>query len=205
MERLARLEIERAVLDLHEDVVAELAVERHELHVGALDAIRVDLRVVDERPPHHDAAVRRDGVGEHVGAVGVRAAVVLRSRLALAVGLDDEAAEVGNQARRSRPPWPATSARRPGRADRRSAGRRASCGAAKFGREVDADAVRPQRVARWPRPSSRIRRGQRLRVGVDAVDDGAVDADRRVRARVVLDARIDAIVADRATRATRPA
>jgi hypothetical protein len=40
--------------------------------------------------------VRRDRVGEQVGAVGMRAAVVLRTGLPFAVRLDDEAAEVGN-------------------------------------------------------------------------------------------------------------
>ena len=128
MERLARLEVEGAVLHLHEDVVAEPAVERHELHVGALDAVGVDVGVVDERAPHHDAAVRRDGVGEHVRAVGVRAAVVLRAGLALAVGLDEEPAEVGDArvdlVRLVAPPV----RRRRGRADRRWGGRRAAWG-----------------------------------------------------------------------------
>ena len=45
LERLARLEVERAVLHLHEHVVAELAVERHELEVGPLDAVRIHARV----------------------------------------------------------------------------------------------------------------------------------------------------------------
>jgi hypothetical protein len=42
--------------------------------------------------------VRSDRIGEDVRAVGVRAAVVLRPRLPLAVGLDEEAAEVGDRA-----------------------------------------------------------------------------------------------------------
>ena len=87
-----------AVLHLHEHVVGELAVERHELVVGLLGAVFGILGSIDERAPHHDAAVRRERVGEHVRAVGVRAAVVLRARLALGVGLDQEAAEVGDRA-----------------------------------------------------------------------------------------------------------
>ena len=145
MERLARLEVERAVLHLHEDVVAEAAVERRELQVGALDAIGIDLVVVDEGAPHHDAAVRRDGVGQHVGAVGVRALVVLRPRLAFAVGLDDEAAEVGNArvdlvGLRAPPGAPPR-----GRADRPWRDAVSVRGAAKLADEVDADAVGPQR------------------------------------------------------------
>ena len=89
VERLARHEVERPVLRLDEDVVAEGAVERHELLVGALDAVGIDGGVVDEGAPHDDAAVRLDRVGEQVGAVGVGALVVLRPGLAFAVGLDE--------------------------------------------------------------------------------------------------------------------
>ena len=38
---------------------------------------------------------REDG-GQHIGAISVRAAVVLRTWLALRVGFDEEAAEVGD-------------------------------------------------------------------------------------------------------------
>ena len=53
---------------------------------------------VDERTPHHDAAVGRDRFGEHVRTVGMRPAEILRTRLSLRVRLDQEAAEVRNQA-----------------------------------------------------------------------------------------------------------
>ena len=108
MERLARHEVDRAVLDLHEHVRPELAVELRELDVGALGAIRIDVLVVDERAPDDVAAVRRDGVGQAVGALGMIAAVVLRARLPFGVGLDEEPAEVGDRACRSRRPWPST-------------------------------------------------------------------------------------------------
>src|SRR3954447_12642738 len=96
MERLPRLEIQRPVLYLREDVAPKTSVERHKLGVGALDTIGIDARVVDERAPHDDAAVRRDRVGQDVGAISVRAAVVLRTGLPLAVRLHDEATEVGD-------------------------------------------------------------------------------------------------------------
>ena len=145
MEGLARLEVERAVLDLHEHVVAERAVERHELQVGALDAVGVDVGVVDERAPHDDAAVRRHRVGQHVGAVGVGAAVVLRPRLALAVGLHQEAAEVRDQpvdlVRLVLPPA------RDRRVERVGVGEAAQEARGREVRgEVDADAVGPERV-----------------------------------------------------------
>ena len=104
------MEVERPVLDLDEHVVAERAVERHELLVGALDAVGIDGGVVDEGAPHDDAAVRRDRVGEHVGAVGVGALVVLRAGLALAVGLHQEAAEVGDRLVDLGRPCPSTTA-----------------------------------------------------------------------------------------------
>ena len=59
MERLARLKIDGAVLHLHQHVVGELAVERHELVVGLLGAIVGRFIRIDERAPDHDAAVRR--------------------------------------------------------------------------------------------------------------------------------------------------
>jgi hypothetical protein len=98
VEGLARLEVEGAVLDLHHDVVPEFPVERLELVVGLVHAVHGRHHLVDERPPHHDAAVRRDGVRDHVGPVRVGASVFLRPRLALGVGLHEEAAEVGDMA-----------------------------------------------------------------------------------------------------------
>ena len=122
--------------------------------VRALDAVGIDVLVVDERAPHHDAAVRRQRVGQHVGAVGVRAAVVLRAGLAFAVGLDDEAAEVGNQPVDLVRLRLSTTAPPPGRADRRSAGRRAASArrSSPRGRRGCRTAAARRRA---PRPSSR--------------------------------------------------
>ena len=94
---LARLEVERAVLDLYDDVLAELPVEGLELVDGLHHAVGVALVIaIDEGAPHDDATVGSHCVGQHVGTLGVRALVVARAGLALAVGLDEEAAEVGN-------------------------------------------------------------------------------------------------------------
>ena len=97
MERLPWHEVDGAVLDLHEHVRPELAVELRELDVGALGAVRIDILVVDERAPDDVAAVRRDRVGQAVRALGVIAAVVFRSGLSFGVGLDEETAEIRNQ------------------------------------------------------------------------------------------------------------
>ena len=93
IEGLARLEVDGTVLDLNEDVVGEQSVKVLELFDGLVGAVGAG-RAVDEGTPHDDAAVGADGLSQHVGAVGVCAAVVLRAGLALGVGLHQEASEV---------------------------------------------------------------------------------------------------------------
>ena len=128
MERLARHEVDRAVLHLHEHVRLELPVQPRELEIGPLGPIGIDILVVDERPPDDRAAVRRERVGEHVGPFGVAAAVVLRAGLPFGVRLDREAAEVRDQrvdlVDLALPPR----RRRPDRAGRRSSGRPGAAG-----------------------------------------------------------------------------
>ena len=97
MERLAWLEIERAILRLNQDIVAEGAVQRFEFVHRLHDTVGGARVGVDECAPHHDAPVRRERVRQHVRAVGVGAVVVLRAWLPLGVGLDDKAAEVRNR------------------------------------------------------------------------------------------------------------
>ncbi len=97
MERLARHEVDGAVLDLDEDVRLELPVELRELDVGTLGAVWIDVFVVDERPPDDVAAVCGDGVGETIRAFRVIAAVVLGTGLAFRICLDEESAEIRNQ------------------------------------------------------------------------------------------------------------
>ena len=78
--RLADLEVDRAVFDLEDDVVVELAVEVVEVVVGRFGAVvlrivPVHFVVVDEPAIEEDAAVRLEGPGDDVGGVGVGAAV----------------------------------------------------------------------------------------------------------------------------------
>ena len=95
VEGLARLEIDGTVLDLHEDIVGEFAVEVLELLDGLVGAVGAG-RAIDEGAPHHDAAVGADGLSQHVGAVGMGAAIILRACLALGIGLHQKASEVGD-------------------------------------------------------------------------------------------------------------
>jgi hypothetical protein len=183
MERLARLEVDRPVLDLDDDVVAELAVERLELAVALLGAVVGLLVRIDEGPPHHDPAVRPHRVGQHVGPVDMGAAVVLRSRLALRIGLHQEAAEIGNGL------VDLVGFGLPEGADGRVQ-RVGGLQAADLdrgrepGRQIDLDAVRPEHVGQG-RGLGDIRRGQAVGLGVDVVQHRAVDADRRVGPGVV--------------------
>ena len=132
--------------------------------------------------------MRPQRVGQHVGAVGVRPLVVLRPGLALAVGLDHEAAEVGDQGVDLvglRPPPPGH--RRIERIGGLKLAQHLRRG--EVGGQIETDAVRPERVGQRRR-LLQVVGAQRLRVGVDAVDDGAVEAERRVGARVVDHARV---------------
>ena len=81
---------------------SELAVERVEVVVGGLGAVvlgvlPIHFVVVDEAAIEEDAAVRLEGLGDDVGGVGVRAAVFGRAEPAFGVGLEHEAAEVGDR------------------------------------------------------------------------------------------------------------
>ena len=190
MKRLARLEVDRAVLDLHHHVGAELAVERLELVVGLLGPVVRDVLVVDEGAPHHDAAVRRERIGQQVGAVGVGAAVVLRPGLALRVGLDEEAAEIGNEPVDLVRPCPSTTPSRPGSSGSAVFRPPISIGRAEAGREINADAVGPENVGQHDRLAE-IGVRQDERIGVHVGQHGAVDADGGVGAGVVAVARID--------------
>lgn len=81
---------------LHNHVVAKGAIQRHELAVRLLGAVVRLLMRVDERAPHHHPAMRRQCIGEQVRAIGVAASIVLRAGLAFGVGLDQKPAKIRN-------------------------------------------------------------------------------------------------------------
>ncbi len=73
--RLASLEIDRAVLDLDNDVVVELAVEGMEIVVGGpgtviLGVAPIEMMVVDKRAIENDPAVRMESARDHICGVG---------------------------------------------------------------------------------------------------------------------------------------
>ena len=92
---LARLEVHGAVLDLDNDVVDKLPVQRHELLTGLIRTVAA-LRLIYEGAPHHDALMRFQNLTQHVGTVGMCPSKVLRPWFTLGVGFYEESAEVGN-------------------------------------------------------------------------------------------------------------
>ena len=79
-DRLASLEVDRAMLDLQDDVVGELPVKVMKVVPRRARSIvfrvaPVHVVVVDEAPIEDDAAVRREGMAEDVGGVGMGPAV----------------------------------------------------------------------------------------------------------------------------------
>ena len=99
--RLLSLKVDGAVFDLHDHVRRELAVEGMKDVVGGARAIGfqvvvVEVIVVDKGAIEHDAAVRSQSIGKHVGGVGRAAAVACGPGLALGIGLHREAGKIGN-------------------------------------------------------------------------------------------------------------
>jgi hypothetical protein len=183
MERLARLEIDGPIFHLDEHVRAERAVEQDELVVGLLGAIFGNLTRVNEGAPHDDASVRCHGIGEHVRPVGMGARVILRARLALRVRLHQKAPEIRNEcvdlARFFGPPRAHLGGERIGRSEVAELDRRAEAS-----RQVHANAVGAKRRREGGHFFEPLVR-EDDRVGVHVGEDGAVQPDRRARARVV--------------------
>ena len=96
--RLPDLEVHGAVLDLQDHVVPELSVHGHEVVVGCLGTVGLPVppvlaAVIDKAAPDDPAAVGCHGIGQHVGTVGMGAAVGEGAGTALGIGLHQEAAE----------------------------------------------------------------------------------------------------------------
>ena len=185
VEGLAGLEVDGAVLDLDEHVVGELAVEALELLDRLVGAVGAG-GAVDEGAPHHDAAVGADGLSQHIGAVGVGAAIVLRTGLALGVGLHKEASEVGDSGvdliSLVLPPLAYL------RVERIAALQAAEGdGAGPFDGEVCGDAVFTKDVRDLGHAGD-VLGVEDQRVGVDVVEGGAVDADGGAELSILADA-----------------
>ena len=171
--RLARLEVDGAVLDLDDDVRGKLSVERGELDVGLLGAVRVIGRI-DKSPPDDLAAVWTQRIGQEICPLGMRTAEVARAGLTLAVGLDQKAAEVGDATvdvvHLVLPPVLDGGFERVG-----GLGCGQCHGRREVDREPDADAVGTEQVG-VHRGRVEIGIGQDLRRGVHVVQNRPVDA-----------------------------
>ena len=183
VEGFARLEVDRAILHLDDDIVGELAVERLEVAIGLLGAIVGIVMGIDEGAPHHDAAMRLDRSRQHVGAVGMGALIILRAGLALAVRLHQEAAEIGDRlvdfVGLGLPPGGNRRVERIGAFQAIQFHRRSP-----FDRQIDLDAIGAEQVGQRRRLGD-IGRGQAVRLGIHIVEHRAVDAQRRVGAGIV--------------------
>ncbi len=142
---------------------------------------RVLLRI-DEGPPDHCAPVA-DGPGQHVGAIRMVAAVVVRTGLAFGVGLDQEPAEVGNfcvdLVGLGLPPRCDARVERVGGVELANL---AGC------REARGD-VQPDTVGapcvRQSLELGQVARRQKEWAGIDVVHDRTVDAERGIGPRIV--------------------
>lgn len=190
---LAHLEVDGAVLDLHDDVVVELAVEVAEEVDGRVRPVVLPvalvevLAVVHEGPEHEDAAVRRERARKEVRALGERAVVRQRARLALAVRLERVAREVGHVRVELvglvAPPGD------DGGVERVEGGQAAEgLRRGEVHRDADAHAPGAHGVGEAAEPGH-VGVAEEGRVGVDVVHDDAVDADRGEQARVLGGAR----------------
>src|SRR5947208_7611329 len=96
---LPHLKINGSILDLQNDVVLELSIQRMKVVVCGFRTVRlgitpVEMMVVNKRPVHHHAVMRLQRARDHVGSIGSIAPVLRRSRSSLRICLDDKAGEI---------------------------------------------------------------------------------------------------------------
>ena len=91
------LEVEGTVLCLQDNILTEESVLRLELSYCLLHTVLTLMLVaIDETTPHHNAAIWFEGIGKHIGTVGMSAVVVAGTWLSFGVRLYEETAEVGD-------------------------------------------------------------------------------------------------------------
>jgi hypothetical protein len=190
--RFANLKIDWAVLDLDDDVVVELAVERVKDIVSGSSAVvlriaPIKVVVVDERAIEEDAGVRLQRPREHVGCVGWGAPERGRPGAALRIRFHHEPAKVRNQAinlvHLFGPPL------RDGwfqRVERVESSDR--LGADEIDRDSELHSPRAERVGDARELWQKVGH-EHARIRVHVVDHASVDPQRREQARVVAHAR----------------
>src|SRR5579871_2945955 len=186
-DRFARLKIDWTVLDLNNDVLFELSIERMEIIVGGFGAIvarvaPIEMMVVDEGAVKDDAVVRLQGASNDVGGVDRCPAIDGRAQLTLRVGFDREAAKIRDSRIKSfdllAPPI----------GDARVEWIKGIEITARFRcAQIDRDRELNAPRAKGIRNANELRKVivvEKTRIGIDVVDGAAVDADGCQKARV---------------------
>ncbi len=88
VKRLAGLKINRPVFYLHHYIVGKKPVQGFEFIVSLFVPVAARVGAVHESAPDDPALVRAQGFGQHIGAVGMGAAVFLRAGFAFGIGFD---------------------------------------------------------------------------------------------------------------------
>ena len=183
VKRLAGHKVERAVLDLQDDIVAKLSVQSRELPVSLPHAVELVVRRVDKGPPEEQPAMGRERLGKQIGSFRMGALIIVGAGLTLRVGLDEETAEIGDQRVNLRHLGPPPGLH--GRIERIRGLESADFNRrAEPGGEVHADAVGTKLVGQR-RHFAQVVGRQDERAGIDVVEHGAVEPDRRERACII--------------------
>ena len=91
----AWLEIQRTILRLQYDVVSELAIQWCKLAYSLLNTIlTLVCSAIYKAAPHYDTTIRLNSIGQHIGTISMRALIVERTWLSLAVGLYQKSSKV---------------------------------------------------------------------------------------------------------------
>ena len=94
---LTGLEVERTILGLQDDVVSELSIHILKLAYGLFHSVfALVVGTIYKASPHDDATVWLDGIGKHVGSLGMSAVVIARTRLSFRISFYQESAKVWN-------------------------------------------------------------------------------------------------------------
>ena len=182
MKRLARLEVDRAVLHLDDHIVGKLPVQRHEFAIRLLGPVGFVFSGVNEGAPDHRTPIA-NGFGEHIGTISVATPIVLRAGLPFAVRLDEEAAEIGNGGVKlvglRLPPCPDLRVERIGTFEPAVILRRAEPNG-----HVETNAVRSPRIGQ-PLVFGDVPRFEHEGAGIDVVDHHAIDTERGIGTSII--------------------
>src|SRR2546421_13061569 len=81
VKRFSRLEIDRPVLYLDRDIFSECSVQRLEFNVCLFETVIRSFITIYKCSPHDNSAMRCQRIRQHISAIRMCSAIVLRSRL----------------------------------------------------------------------------------------------------------------------------